>query len=336
MVSIKDVAGQAGTSFKTVSRVVNNDPGVREETRARVQAAIDALGYRPNRAARMMRNQKSGVIGFISDEVVTQPYAGELLRGAQEVASEHDRVLMVVNVEHDRKRQQRAIDMLLERRVEALVYASYYHREIELPREMRQLPAVLVNCFTTAAELATFVPDEVQAGYDATRLLLEQGHRRIGLISLNPEIVAAEKRLEGYRRALEEAGIAFDAALVAQGEPRFDEPPGAAGVASALGALMALEPRPTALVCGKDEFAMQLYLLLPRYGLRVGHDLAVTSFDNQRLIAPGLTPGLTTLALPHLAMGRAALRALFERNLDRSTRLIPFAPILRESHRLQC
>ncbi|MBV1787630.1 LacI family DNA-binding transcriptional regulator [Marinobacterium sp. D7] len=335
MVSIKDVAEHAGTSFKTVSRVINNDPGVREETRERVQASIDALGYRPNSAARMMRNQKSGVIGFISDEVVTQPYAGELLLGAQEVASEHDKVLMVVNIEHDRKRQQRAIDMLLERRVEALVYASYYHREIELPQEMLQVPSVLVNCFTTEAELPTFVPDEVQAGYDATRLLIEQGHSRIGMITLNPQIVASRKRLEGYRRALDEAGIAFDGELIVQGEPRFDESAEAASVAFAVDTLMALDKRPTALVCGKDEFAMQVYFLLARFGLQVGRDLAVTSFDNQRLIAPGLTPGLTTMELPHLEMGRAALHCLFNRTDDRSTRLIPFSPIVRESHRLK-
>lgn len=335
MVSIKDVAEQAGTSFKTVSRVINKDPGVREETRKRVQQAIDTLGYRPNRAARMMRNQASGVIGFISDEVVTQPYAGELLLGAQELASEHDKVLMVVNIEHDRKRQQRVIDMLLERRVEALVYASYYHREIEPPQEMLQLPSVLVNCFTSQAQLPTFVPDEVQAGYDATRLLIEQGHTRIGMITLNPQIVAAPLRLQGYRQALEEAGIAFDAALVVQGESRFDEPAGLFNVDQALKQLMELPSRPSALVCGKDEMAMQVYLLLARHGLQVGRDLAVTSFDNHRLIAPNLSPGLTTMELPHLEMGRAALRSLFDRGEDNSTRLIPFSPIERESHRLK-
>ena len=82
MVSIKDVARRAGTSFKTVSRVINDDPAVREETRARVQAAIEELGYRPNSAARTMRSQRSGVIGFISDRVTTQPHSGDILRGA--------------------------------------------------------------------------------------------------------------------------------------------------------------------------------------------------------------------------------------------------------------
>lgn len=335
MVSIKDVAKHAGTSFKTVSRVVNNDPAVREETRVRVQQSIEALNYRPNSAARMMRNQKSGVIGFISDEVVTQPYAGELLLGAQEVASEHDRVLMVVNMEHDRRHRQQALDMLLERRVEGLVFASYYHREVEVPPEMLTVPSVLLNCFSTHAELASFVPDDEQAGFDATQLLIAQGHKHIALISLAPGITAARLRLAGYRRALQQAGLPFDGRLIVQGEPSFSDASGACTVETAVARLMALQSRPTAIVCGKDEIAMQAYFLLLQYGMRVGHEMAVTSFDNQRLIAPNLSPGLTTMALPHLEMGRAALHHLFSGVTDNSTRLIPFSVIARESHLLK-
>jgi LacI family transcriptional regulator len=335
MVSIKDVATHAGTSFKTVSRVVNNDPAVREETRVRVQQSIEALNYRPNSAARMMRNQKSGVIGFISDEVVTQPYAGDILLGAQQVASEHDKILMVVNIEHNRRRRQQSLDMLLERRVEALVLASYFHREVEVPPELSSVPSVLVNCFDSRASLAAFVPDDEQAGFDATQLLIDQGHKRIALISLDPEIVAAKLRLAGYRRALLQAGLLFDAALVVQGEEELGMASGNHNAETAVATLMALESRPTAIVCGKDEIAMQVYFLLLRYGIRVGHEMAITSFDNQRLIAPNLSPGLTTMALPHLEMGRAALRYLFSAEADNSTRLIAFSVIARESHLLK-
>ncbi|MFC6672890.1 LacI family DNA-binding transcriptional regulator [Marinobacterium aestuariivivens] len=334
MVSIKDVAKHAGTSFKTVSRVINNDPAVREETRDKVLRSIEALNYRPNSAARMMRNQKSGVIGFISDDVVTRPYAGELLLGAQEVASEHDKVLMVVNMEHDRRHRQQALDMLLERRVEGLVLATYYHREVEVPAELLSVPSVLVNCYSHRVQLPTFVPDDERAGYEATRLLVERGHRRIGLISLHPEVTAAKLRLSGYRRALEEGGLAFDSELVVRGEDVFGKEPAAYSVETALAQLMALSSRPTALVCGKDEFAMQAYFLLLRYGIRVGQEMALTSFDNQRLIAPNLSPGLTTMALPHLEMGRAAMRHLLGGETDNSTRLIPMPPIVRESHRV--
>ncbi|WP_428036326.1 LacI family DNA-binding transcriptional regulator [Amphritea sp.] len=335
MVSIKQVAKQAGVSFKTVSRVVNNDPNVREETRARVQEAIAALNYRPNRAARMMRNQQSGVIGFISDEVVTQPYAGDLLIGAQEVASQHDKVLMVVNIENDRIGRQRAIDMLLERRVEALVYASYYHKEVQVPQEMLQVPSVLVNCYAENETLTTFIPDEVQAGYDATRLLLEQGHKRIGHITLNPDIIASVKRLEGYRKALAEAGIAYDPQLIVQGESRFDEAEDSASVEKAVAELLKLTHQPTAFVCGKDEFAMQAYFEFAKRGLQVGRDIAITSFDNQRMIAPGLSPGLTTMALPHFEMGQAAMNSIFNQGDDVVTRLIPFSVIERQSHLLK-
>ncbi len=335
MVSIKDVAKHAGTSFKTVSRVINKDPAVRDQTRAKVQASIDALNYRPNTAARMMRNQKSGVIGFISDDVVTQPYAGELLLGAQQVASEHNKVLMVVNIEHNRQRQQQALDMLLERRVEGLVFASYFHRQVKVPQEMLSIPSVLVNCFDDQAQIASFVPDDEQAGFDATQLLIEQGHTRIALISLDPKIVASKLRLGGYRRALQQAGLPFDATLVVQGEEETQGEYSDISVKKAIAALMAMQQRPTALVCGKDEIAMQAYFLLLHYDIRVGYEMALTSFDNQRLIAPNLSPGLTTMELPHLEMGRAALRHLFSPDADHSTRLIPFSIIARESHILK-
>jgi len=282
-----------------------------------------------------MRNQKSGVIGFISDEVITQPYAGDILLGAQQVASEHDKILMVVNIEHDRRRQQQTLDMLLERRVEALVLASYFHREVEVPPELSSVPSVLVNCFNRQASVATFVPDDEQAGFDATRLLLEQGHRRIALISLAPHITAARLRLAGYRRALQQAGVVFDPRCVVQGEYKAEHSQDLCSAEGAVATLMALESRPTAIVCGKDEIAMQVYLLLLRYGIRVGHEMALTSFDNQRLIAPNLSPGLTTMALPHLEMGRAALRYLFSGKADNSTRRVPFSVIERESHLLK-
>ncbi|HEY5716779.1 MAG TPA: LacI family DNA-binding transcriptional regulator, partial [Psychromonas sp.] len=95
MVTIKQVAAHAGTSFKTVSRVINNEPSVRLETREKVEESIKALGYHPNGAARMMRNAKSGVIGFIADEVSTTPAAIDIIKGAQELAWQYGKLLMV-------------------------------------------------------------------------------------------------------------------------------------------------------------------------------------------------------------------------------------------------
>lgn len=335
MVSIKDVARLAGTSFKTVSRVINDDPAVREETRARVLEAIEELGYRPNSAARTMRSQRSGVIGFISDRVTTQPHSGDILRGAQQVADAHDKVLMVVNIDRDAgfRHRQRALDILLERRAEGLIYACDYHREVELPKEMGMVPSVLANGFASGdIRVPTFLPDEQQAALEVTRFLLAQGHRRIAYLGLNPRLAAASLRQAGYRQALEEAGIKVDEALIHPalvGAPDGDE---RSTVEEAIDRLLANSPRPTAILCGQDSTAMQLYLALAGRGLGVGRDLAVASFDDQRPISTFLTPGLTTMRLPHLEMGRQAMHCLLAGSREATTVRLPFVRIERESH----
>lgn len=335
MVSIKDVARLAGTSFKTVSRVINNDPAVREETRARVLEAIEELGYRPNSAARTMRSQRSGVIGFISDRVTTQPHAGDILRGAQQVADAYDKVLMVVNIDPDAglRHRQRALDVLLERRAEGLIYACDYHREVELPKEMGVVPSVLANGFASGdIRVPTFLPDEQQAALEVTRFLLAQGHRRIAYLGLNPGLAAAPLRLAGYRQALEEAGIAVDEALVHPAQVGTLGEEERSVVPEAVASLLALPAPPTAILCGQDSTAMQLYLVLAGRGLCVGRDLAVASFDDQRPISIFLTPGLTTMRLPHLEMGRQAMRCLLAGSQESTTVRLPFTRIERESH----
>lgn len=333
MVSIKDVARRAGTSFKTVSRVINDDPAVRDETRARVQAAIEALGYRPNSAARTMRSQRSGVIGFISDRVTTQPHAGDILRGAQQVADQHGKVLMTVNIDDASRYCQRALDMLLERRVEGLLYASDYHREVEVPQEMHSVPSVLANGFSTRASLPTFLPDETRAAQEITRLLLAQGHRRITYIAPNPHLVAAPLRLAGFRQAMAEAGVAVDAAWTPDG---VEGPLGGderSRVETIIEGVLRWSEPPTAILCGQDSIAMQVYLALAGRGWRVGQDIAVASFDDQRPISTFLTPGLTTMGLPHLEMGRRAMACLLGETGEQGITRIPFTLVERDSHR---
>lgn len=333
MVSIKDVAQEAGTSFKTVSRVINDDPAVRDQTRARVQAAIEALGYRPNSAARTMRSQRSGVIGFISDRVTTQPHAGDILRGAQQVADQHGKVLMTVNLDDDSRYPQRALDMLLERRVEGLLYASDYHREVEVPQEMHAVPSVLANGFSTQVSLPTFLPDEKRAAREITRLLLAQGHRRIVYIGPNPNLVAAPLRLAGFCQAMAEAGVVLDAAWTPDGVEGPLEGDERSRVEIIIEDLLRWSEPPTAILCGQDSIAMQVYLALAGRGWCVGRDIAVASFDDQRPISTFLTPGLTTMGLPHLEMGRRAMACLLGETGEQGITRIPFALVERDSHR---
>lgn len=303
MVTIKQVASRAGTSFKTVSRVINNEPNVKAETRQKVEKAIADLGYRPNGAARMMRNSKSGVIGFIADEVSVTPAAIEIIKGAQEVAWQHGKILMVLNVKQDDDSVATAIEQLLQFRAEGIIYASMYHKPVTLPEDLHNMPTVLVNCFSPTQTLPSVVPDDYQAAYLLTSKMIEKGYKRIAMLNLNRRIIAASERQRGYFDALSAAGIQVDdiyarnSVIEENGKERYI-------TEEVLDELLSLPEPPDAIICGKDQLAMQVYFYLAQKGYEVGKQIALGSFDNMDPIPQTLKPGLSTMALPHLEMGR--------------------------------
>lgn len=308
--TMADVAQATGLSPTTVSFVINDVPyaNIPEETRQRVWRAVRELGYRPNAAAKMLRTQRSQTIGFISDEVATTPNAGEVIRGAQERAWSEDKLLMIVNTGGDASLLEAAVETLLARQVEGIIYAAMFHQEISSPTNLGEVPVVLLDCFSADRALPSIVPDEVSGGRTATNVLLEHGHRRIGMINLNyrRNPAAAYGRLQGYGEALAAAGVAFDPALVIESRGNADD-----GYLSAL-RLLQLDVPPTALFCATDRMAMGAYDAIRDCGLRVPDDVSVVGFDNQELIAAYLRPALTTVALPHYAMGRWAVEHLLE------------------------
>ena len=307
MATIKEVAEYAGVSFKTVSRVLNDSPNVSLETRARVLEAIDKLGYRPNVAARSMRTGKTNIIGFITDEIATQPHAGNIIRGAQQEAWHHEKLLFMVNTEQDPKMEQQAMQMLLEHRVDAIIYAAWYHRPVQPPPELYDVPSVLVDCFVEDKSITSVVPDEVRGGREATLELLEKGHQRVGFINNeDPILPAAVMRLEGYKQALASHNIPFDDNLVVTALSDSTN-----GYDCAMQLLQLPEP-PTALFCFNDQMAMGAYDAIKALGLKIREDIAIVGFDNLEIIAASLYPSLTTMQLPHYEMGQWAVRYLLE------------------------
>lgn len=306
--TMKDVAKRAGVSQATVSYVINNTVGenIPAETRERVLAAVRELGYRPNNAARNMRTQRSNLVGFVTDTIATTPFAGAVIKGAQDVCREHGKLLLLVDTEGDLEVENAAIETMLEHRVEGIIYATMYHREVAVPANLRETQAVLLDCFSADRSIASVVPDEVGGGRLATELLLSKGHRRIGFLNNSDPIPATRGRLAGYRQALAAHGVDFDPALV--GENLSDS---RGGYAAALQVMAQAQP-PTALFCFNDRMAMGAYDALRKLNLAIPKDVAVIGFDNQEVISDALYPGLSTMQLPHYAMGQWALRYLLE------------------------
>ena len=306
--TIGDVARLAGVSQTTVSFVLNDVSGraISERTRTRVRASAHELRYRPNAAAKLLRTNRSHTIGFITDEIASTPFAGDIIKGAQEAAWKTGKILTIVNTGENQKIEESAVEMMLGRRVEGIIFAAMYHRAVEPPTDSREVPTVLLNCFAEDGSWASVVPDEVSGGHTATEVLLRKGHRRVGLINLPLGIPATIGRLEGYKQALVVHGLAFDSSLVRYGDGTAD------GGYRCAAELMRIPEPLTAIFCGNDPMAMGAYEALQERGLRIPEDVAVVGFDNQELIAAHLRPALSTVALPHYEMGRWAVGHLIE------------------------
>jgi LacI family transcriptional regulator len=305
---MNDVAKRAGVSQTTVSFVINdnNVVSITEETRERVLKAVAELGYRPNAAAQSLRRSRTNLLGFITDRIATSPHAGQIFKGAQDVAWASQKILLLVNTDDRQDLENAAFEMMLERQVEGIIYATMYHRQVQPPDQIREVPAVLLDCFDEDRSLPSIVPDEVRGGRTATEVLIKAGHQRIGLINNIYPIPATTGRFQGYQEALAAADLPFSETLV-----RSDISDAAGGYRCAMD-LMVQPEAPTAIFCFNDRMAMGVYDALRKLGRRIPEDVAVVGFDNQDLIAPHLHPGLSTMQLPHYEMGRWAVQRLLE------------------------
>ena len=309
MSTIKTVAARAGVSVKTVSRVLNAPASVSERTHARVTAAVDALNFVPDQRAQAMRSGRSGVIGLLTDVAASTPCSIDIVRGVEEALAERKMSLLIGNMENRSESSKSILRSFRAGRAEGVIYAATYHRAVEF--EPLQLPTVLVNCYTSSASLPTVIPDEEQGGHSVGRHLLERGHRRILYLTLSPDVAATRLRLDGLVRAFREAGIPVPDKLARPGQsgagPFVQEEAFAAALA-----LLSEKDRPSAVFCGNDEMAMQVYNAAAQLGLSIPRDLSVVGFDDHRHFSEGLRPSLTTVALPYIRMGRLAAEILFE------------------------
>jgi LacI family transcriptional regulator len=261
----------------------------------------------PKPSNQRIPTQRSGSFGFLSDEIFTTPYAGKIFEGAQDTAWQQGKLLIVANTKNDPQLQAAALDMMMERQVEGIIYATMYHRPVTPPDLLWEVPSILLDCFVPDRSLPSIVPDEVAAAHKATSVLLEKGHKRVGFLNNRDPIPATESRLQGYTAALAAHGIPFDPALVTADS---SDPDG--GIRSAK-TVMQLPDRPTALFCFNDRMAMGAYYALRQLNLSIPGDVAVVGFDNQETVAAALNPGLSTMELPHYEMGKWAFNYLMER-----------------------
>lgn len=312
MATIYDVAKAANVSPKTVSRVLNGDAPVGPATLKKVQKAIRELGYVPSNAARMMRSNRSGLIGLITGALSQKLEPAEpeglpdlfIVQGVQQVLAESGKTLMIADTAGSSDRVDGLLQTFLQHRVEAVIYVADYHRKIELDIARVSQPVILVNCYDGIGTPA-ILPDDKRCQFDLVTDLIHSGHKRIAYLTLAPEMNASPLRVSGYRAALDQANLPFDSDLLIQARGLGNQD-GDEMLLSALRTLLALPDRPTVICCGNDEMALRTYGVLRSRGLKVPENISVAGFDNYRAIAETLYPPLTTVELPYRRMGQRA------------------------------
>ncbi len=316
MATIYDVAKAAGVSPKTVSRVLNGDGPVGGKTREAVEKAMAELGYVPSNAARMMRSNKSGLVGVITGAISTVEEGRPtglpelvIVQGIQQVMARSGMTMMIADTGGRSDTVPALVDTFLRHRAEGLIYVAEYHQRVTLPPIPRDTPVVLANCHD-AAGTPCILPDDEKGQRDLVTRLIAAGHRRIAYLTLMNDLDATRLRTRGYRAALEAAGISFDPGLVMCCE--VNSPEGETQLLyDAVEKLMQRPEPPTVLCCGNDKMALKLYGILRSRGTKVPDEVSVAGYDNYRVIAETLYPPLTTVELPYTAIGaRAAYRLL--------------------------
>jgi DNA-binding LacI/PurR family transcriptional regulator len=326
----KEVAQRAGVSVAVVSYVVNaGSRPVAPSTRAKVEKAIEELGYYPNEIARGLVLQQSSTIGLITPDF-TNPVYGEEAEAIQEVCFPKGYVMLFVYSGNSIDRERELVLMFRAKMVDGVIIQPVSSDPVETIKPLKQagIPVVLLQ--HECCDVHSVVLADVQGGQLATQHLLQLGHRRIGLIKGRlPGAARAEERLIGYRQALQAAEVKYNPALVITCDVTQD-----AGY-QAMQQLLALPKPPTAVFCHNDVLAVGAMHAIRATGLSIPGDISVVGFDDTAGSAH-LVPPLTTIRFSRKEMGRQAADILFrmiEQNEDIRPLLIelPVELVVRDS-----
>lgn len=300
--TMKDVAARAGVGLKTVSRVVNSEPGVTRDTELRVQEAIDALGFRRNDSARVLRKGSTASIGLVLEDLA-DPFYGPLSRAVEEVARAHGALLINGSSAEDPDREQELALALCARRVDGLVVipAGDDHRYLE-PEIAAGVATVFVDRPAGRIDADVVLSDNFGGARDGVAHLVAHGHRRIGFIGDQPRIHTAAERLRGYRAAMESAGTTVEEDWVSLGGTDPER------VGDAAERMLSGPSPVTAIFAGNNRVTVTVVRVLAR----LNRPVALVGFDDIEL-GDLLNPGLTVVAQDAALLGRTAAEQLFRR-----------------------
>lgn len=303
-VTIYDVAREAGVSMATVSRVVNNNPNVKPQTRKKVFEAIERLGYRPNAVARGLASKKTTTVGVVIPDISNSIFA-EVARGIEDIANMYHYNIILSNADKKKEKEIRVINTLLEKQVDGLLFMGGVVTDDHIGAfRTSSVPVVLCGTADEQKLVPSVDIDHEKAAFDAVNVLIENGHHNIAMITGSLQDPAnGYARYHGYKRAMESAGILLREEFVRIGNYRYES-----GI-EATDYFLQLEKRPTAIFSATDEMAIGAIHKIQDSGLKVPDDISVISIDNIRM-ASMVRPQLTTVAQPMYDIGAVSMRLL--------------------------
>ena len=328
--TIKDVALAAGVSTTTVSHTINGTRRVSDGLRERVLKAMKELDYRPNVLARSLRVGQTQTIGLVIPDSSNLFFA-EMARAIEDIGYQHGYSVILCNSDGNTEKQRRYIQTLVDKQVDGIVFISSGDSREDLQYLLdNQIEIVVVDRDVPSIQTDIVLLDNELAGYQATRYLIELGHRRIALILGPSDLTPSAHRADGYRRALLEAGLKSSPDYEVSGDFQIE-----GGEKAAL-RLLGLRPRPSAVFVCNDMMAIGVIRGARCLGLRLPEDLSVVGFDDIAL-ARAMYPALTTMAQPVSEMARMATGLLLDRLNGRTSDeprqriMLPAELIIRDS-----
>ncbi|EGT5662152.1 ribose operon transcriptional repressor RbsR [Cronobacter dublinensis] len=307
MATMKDVARLAGVSTSTVSHVINKDRFVSDAIRVRVEDAVRTLNYAPSALARSLKLNQTRTIGMLIT-ASSNPFYSELVRGVERSCFERGYSLVLCNTEGDEQRMNRNLETLLQKRVDGLLLlcTETHQPSPAIMTRYPAIPTVMMDWSPFDGDSDVIQDNSLLGGDIATRHLIEKGFTRIACVTGPLDKTPARLRLEGYRTAMQRAGLAVPEGYEVIGDFEFG------GGLRAMQSLLALPEPPQAVFMGNDAMAVGAYQALYQAGLRIPQDIALVGYDDIEL-ARYMTPPLTTIHQPKDELGELAIDVLIHR-----------------------
>lgn len=324
--TLKDVAELAEVSTATVARVLHNKGYVAQDTRRLVERALLDTGYQINAIAQGLRRQRTFTIGHVMKSIIPDQFFASVADGVEEVAFRHNCGVLMITTHDDRQRERRAVETLIQRRVDAIIFTTATHVDNVRLAEGAGVPIVQVERMTSV-NTPMVTADNFGGAYAAVEHLIHLGHVRIGFIGVDPARMGSrpgsarhpnieQERLSGYLAALSDHNIPVTESLIGL-EPGYTDEPDSEQKRGyrIMQSLLSVSLRPTAVFCTFDLLAAAALQAIYDRGLRVPDDISVVGFDDTH--APYLTPPVTAVMNPTIEMGKVAANLVLK-PLDRS------------------